>query len=59
MMSIFTLIKQEIIMKKIFKTLLNIVLYTILTVFIGVFSFAFLLGLAEENLSHGLFHYLQ
>lgn len=59
MMSIFTLIKQEIIMKKIFKTLLNIVLYTILTVFIGLFSFAFLLGLAEGDLSHGLFHYLQ
>ena len=59
MMSIFTLIKQEIIMKKIFKTLLNIVLYTILTIFIGVFSFAFLLGLAEEDLSQGLFHYFQ
>ena len=59
MISIFTLIKQEIIMKKIFKTLLNIVLYTILTVFIGVFSFAFLLGLAEVDLSQGLFHYLQ
>ena len=59
MMSIFSLIKQEIIMKKIFKTLLNIVLYMILTVFIGVFSFAFLLGLAEEDLSQGLFYYLQ
>lgn len=59
MMSIFTLIKQEIIMKKIFKTLLNIVLYTILTIFLGIFSFAFLLGLAEGDLSHGLFYYLQ
>ena len=59
MMSIFTLIKQEIIMKKIFKTLLNIVLYMILTIFIGVFSFAFLLGLAEGDLSQGLFYYLQ
>lgn len=46
-------------MKKIFKTLLNIVLYTILTIFIGVFSFAFLLGLAEGDLSQGLFYYLQ
>ena len=59
MMSIFTLIKQEIIMKKVFSILINIVLYTILTVFIGVFSLAFLLGLAEGDLSQGLFHYLQ
>ena len=59
MMSIFTLIKQEIIMKKIFKTLLNIVLYTILTIFIGLFSLTFLLGLAEGDLSQGLFYYLQ
>ena len=58
MMSIFTLIKQETVIKKVLKTLLNIVLYTILTVFIGVFSFAFLLGLAEGDLSQGLFHYL-
>ena len=46
-------------MEKVLKTLLNIVLYTILSVFIGVFSFAFLLGLAEGDLSQGLFHYLQ
>ena len=59
MMSIFSLIKQGIVMEKVLKTLLNIVLYTILTVFIGVFSFAFLLGLAEGDLSQGLFHYLQ
>ena len=59
MMPIFSLIKQGIVMEKVLKTLLNIVLYTILTVFIGVFSFAFLLGLAEGDLSQGLFHYLQ
>lgn len=59
MMSIFTLIKQEIIMKKIFKTLLNIVLYTILTVFLGLFSLAFLLGLAEGDISHGVLYYLK
>lgn len=58
-MSIFTLIKHEIVMKKVLKTLLNIVLYTILTVFIGLFSFAFLLGLAEGDLYHGLFYYLK
>ena len=58
-MSIFSLIKQGIVMEKVLKTLLNIVLYTIVTVFIGVFSFAFLLGLAEEDLSQGLFHYFQ
>ena len=58
-MSIFSLIKQGIVMEKVLKTLLNIVLYTILTIFIGVFSFAFLLGLAEEDLSQGLFHYFQ
>ena len=46
-------------MEKIFKTLLNIVLYTILTVFLGLSSLAFLLGLAEGDLSHGLFYYLQ
>ena len=59
MMSIFSLIKQGIVMEKVLKTLLNIVLYTILTVFIGLFSFAFLLGLAEGDLSQGLFHYFQ
>ena len=59
MMPIFSLIKQGIVMEKVLKTLLNIVLYTILTVFIGVFSFAFLLGLVEGDLSQGLFHYLQ
>ena len=59
MMSIFNLIKQGIVMEKVLKILLNIVLYTILTVFIGIFSFAFLLGLAEEDLSQGLFHYFQ
>ena len=58
MMSIFNLIKQGIVMEKVLKILLNIVLYTILTVVIGVFSFAFLLGLAEGDLSQGLFHYL-
>ena len=58
MMSIFNLIKQGIVMEKVLKILLNIVLYTILTVFIGIFSFAFLLGLAEGDLSQGLFHYL-
>ena len=46
-------------MEKVLKTLLNILLYTILTVFIGVFSLAFLLGLTEGDLSQGLFHYLQ
>ena len=58
-MSIFNLIKQGIVMEKLLKTLLNIVIYTILTVFLGLFSFAFLLGLAEGDLSQGLFHYLQ
>ena len=58
MMSIFSLIKQGIVMEKVLKTLLNIVLYTILSVFIGVFSFAFLLGLAEGDLSQGLWYYL-
>lgn len=59
MMSIFSLIKQGIVMEKVLKTLLNIVLYTILTVFLGLSSLAFLLGLAEGDLSHGLFYYLQ
>ena len=59
MMPIFSLIKQGIVMEKVLKTLLNIVLYTIVTVFLGLFSFAFLLGLAEEDLSQGLFHYFQ
>ena len=59
MMSIFSLIKQGIVMEKVLKTLLNIVLYTILTVFLGLLSLAFLLGLAEGDLSHGLFYYLQ
>ena len=58
MMSIFSLIKQEIVMEKVLKTLLNILLYTILSVFLGLSSLAFLLGLAEGDLSQGLFHYL-
>nr|DAG96242.1 MAG TPA: Photosystem II reaction centre I protein (PSII 4.8 kDa protein) [Crassvirales sp.] len=45
-------------MEKVLSILLNIVLYTILTVFLGLFSFAFLLGLAEGDLSRGLFYYL-
>ena len=59
MMSIFSLIKQGIVMEKVFKTLLNILLYTILSVFLGLSSLAFLLGLTEGDLSHGLFYYLQ
>ena len=59
MMSIFSLIKQGIIMEKVLKTLLNILLYTILSVFLGLSSLAFLLGLVEGDLSHGLFYYLQ
>ena len=59
MMSIFSLIKQGIVMEKVLKTLLNILLYTILSVFLGLSSLAFLLGLAEGDLSHGLFYYLQ
>ena len=46
-------------MEKVLSILLNIVIYTILTVFLGLFSLAFLLGLAEGDLSHGLFYYLQ
>lgn len=46
-------------MEKVLSTLLNIVIYTILTVFLGLFSLAFLLGLAEGDLSQGLFHYLK
>lgn len=45
-------------MKKVISTIANIVLYTILTLFVGVLSLAFLLGLAEGDLSHGLFYYL-
>lgn len=59
MMSIFSLIKQGIIMEKVLSILLNIVLYTILTVFSGLFSLALLIGLAEGDLSRGLFYYLQ
>lgn len=46
-------------MEKVLKILLNILLYTILSVFLGLSSLAFLLGLAEGDLSHGLFYYLQ
>lgn len=59
MMSIFSLIKQGIVMEKVFSILLNIVLYTILTVFSGLFSLALLIGLVEGDLSHELFHYLK
>lgn len=45
-------------MKKVISTIANIVLYTILTLFVGVLSLAFLLGLAEGDLCHGLFYYL-
>lgn len=46
-------------MEKVLSILLNIVLYTILTVFLGLFSLAFLLGLAEGDISHGVLYYLQ
>lgn len=46
-------------MKKVFSIVSNIVLYTLLTVFVGLVSVAFLIGLAEGDLSHGLFYYLQ
>ena len=46
-------------MEKVLSILLNIVIYTILTVFLGLFSLAFILGLAEGDLSQGLFHYLK
>ena len=59
MMSIFSLIKQRTVMEKVFSILLNIVLYTILTVFSGLFSLALLIGLVEGDLSHELFYYLQ
>ena len=45
-------------MKKIFSIVLNIVLYTLLTIFVGLVSVAFIIGLAEGDLSHGLFYYL-
>lgn len=59
MMPIFSLIKQGIVMEKVLKILLNIVLYTILTIFSGLLSLALLLGLAEGDLSRELFYYLQ
>lgn len=46
-------------MEKVFSILLNIVIYTILTVVLGLFSLALLIGLAEGDLSHELFHYLK
>ena len=46
-------------MEKVLSILLNIVLYTILTVFLGLFSLAFLLGLAEGDISHGILYYLR
>ena len=58
MMSIFSLIKQGIVMEKVFSILLNIVLYMILTIFSGLFSLALLIGLAEGDLSRELFYYL-
>lgn len=58
MMSIFSLIKQGIVMKKALSILLNIVLYMILTIFSGLFFLALLIGLVEGDLSHGLFYYL-
>ena len=58
MMSIFSLIKQGIVMEKVLKIILNIVIYTILTIFSGLFSLALLIGLVEGDLSQGLFHYL-
>ena len=46
-------------MKKVFSRVLNIVLYTLLTIFAGLVSIAFIIGLAEGDLSHGLFYYLK
>lgn len=45
-------------MEKVLKIVSNIVYYTILTVVLGLFALAVLLGVAEGDLSHGLFYYL-
>ena len=48
-----------IIMKKIMSILAKLFIWTIVGLFSAMFTLAFIIGIAEGDLSHGLFYYLQ
>lgn len=46
-------------MKKIMSILAKLFVWTIVGLFSAMFTLAFIIGIAEGDLSHGLFYYLQ
>ena len=46
-------------MKKVFSIICKLVVWTIVGLFSVMFTLALLIGIAEGDLSHGLFYYLQ
>lgn len=46
-------------MKKVFLIICKLVVWTIIGLFSTIFALVFLLGLAEGDLSQGLFYYLK
>lgn len=48
-----------ITMKKIMSILAELFVWTIVGLFSAMFTLAFIIGIVEGDLSHGLFYYLQ
>ena len=46
-------------MKKVFSIICKLFIWTIVGLFSAMFTLALLIGIAEGDLSHGLFYYLQ
>uniref|UniRef100_A0AAU8MJ31 Uncharacterized protein n=1 Tax=Geladintestivirus 6 TaxID=3233138 RepID=A0AAU8MJ31_9CAUD len=46
-------------MKKVFSIICRLFVWTIVGLFSAMFTIALLIGIAEGDLSHGLFYYLQ
>ena len=51
--------KDNFIMKKIMSILAKLFVWTIVGLFSAMFILAFIIGIVEGDLSHGLFYYLQ
>lgn len=48
-----------ITMKKVFSVICKLFVWTIVGLFSAMFTLAFIIGIVEGDLSHGLFYYLQ
>lgn len=46
-------------MKKVFSVICKLFVWTIVGLFSAMFTLAFIIGIVEGDLSHGLFYYLQ